>query len=120
MKYIKFSNPIFVVIISAVFILAILFGLSVDYMNEQHITAKVLKTEHISEFSGSEDNLKVDNYYLVFTDKGTFKITDQLFFGKFDSSDLYGKLELGKTYTFEVYGFRIPILSMYQNIKKYE
>jgi hypothetical protein len=54
--------------------------------------------------------------YLIFTSGGTFKDTDSLVAGKFASSDLYGQIQTGQTYTFHVRGYRIPILSEYPNI----
>lgn len=55
-------------------------------------------------------------YYLVFTDAGTYRVTDDLLLGRFNSSDLYGRIKRGKRYRIELKGYRIPILSEYQNI----
>ncbi len=54
--------------------------------------------------------------YLIFTDKGVFENTDSWIELKFNSSDLYGKLERGKSYNLRVYGWRISFLSKYRNI----
>lgn len=61
--------------------------------------------------------------YLVFTNTkdgkpATFEITDSIYPFRYNSSDLYGAIEVGGTYDFEVRGYRIPILSMYPNIYK--
>lgn len=116
----KLLRPISYILIAIVFVLVLVFGVFIDYVNEQHITAKVIKTDVVMITSGTKNDIKLESQYLVFTDKGTFKVTDQLLFGKFNSSDLFGKLEPGKTYNFTVYGFRVPILSMYQNIREYK
>jgi hypothetical protein len=58
------------------------------------------------------------SYYLIYTDIETFKCTDNLFYGKWNSSDMYGSLERGKRYKAQVIGWRIPFLSMYRNIVK--
>lgn len=60
--------------------------------------------------------------YLIFTetDDGkvrVFKDTDSVLRGKFNSSDIYGEIKVGKKYHFETYGLRIPFLSRYENIK---
>lgn len=55
-------------------------------------------------------------YYLIYTDKGTFKDSDSLMNGKFNSSDVYGSITVGKTYNATVYGWRNGFLSMYKNI----
>jgi hypothetical protein len=54
--------------------------------------------------------------YLVFTNVETFEITDSLAENRFDSSDMYGVLRNGHCYRGEVYGWRIPFLSMYRNL----
>jgi hypothetical protein len=64
----------------------------------------------------SNDGNSVSCQYLVYTSGGTFKDTDSLISGKFSSSDLYGQLVNGRTYTFEVRGYRIPFMSEYPNI----
>ena len=57
------------------------------------------------------------SYYLIWTESGdVYKNGDSLSFLKFDSSDIYGQLEVGKTYTAKVAGWRIRFLSMYENI----
>jgi prepilin-type N-terminal cleavage/methylation domain-containing protein len=57
-----------------------------------------------------------DDKYLIYTDKGTFEITDSIAYWRWDSSDLYGKIKVGHTYECKVCGWRIPILSSYKNI----
>lgn len=54
--------------------------------------------------------------YLVYTTDTTYEITDSLLKWRWDSSDLYGKIEEGKTYRVETGGYRIPLFSMYENI----
>lgn len=61
-----------------------------------------------------------DDKYLVYTDNGTYEITDSLAYWRWDSSDLYGKIKVGKTYEAKVYGWRIPIFSSYKNIVSVE
>jgi hypothetical protein len=54
--------------------------------------------------------------YLIYTDHGTFKITDSLFAHRFSSSDAYGKIKRCHKYDLEVYGWRLPALSDYPNV----
>lgn len=56
------------------------------------------------------------SYYLVFTDNGVYKNTDSLLQLKFNSSDLQGQLKRGKTYTCTKNYWRVPFLSMYENL----
>lgn len=61
-----------------------------------------------------------DDKYLVFTDKGTFEITDTLMYLRFTSSDYWGKLEVGSTYNVTATGYRVGFLSWYENIVDFE
>lgn len=67
-----------------------------------------------------------DSYkYLIFTELENgevrvFENTDSLLRWKFNSSDLYGELKEGGSFIINVYGFRIPLLSMYENIYEVE
>jgi hypothetical protein len=54
--------------------------------------------------------------YLIFTDAGTFENVDSLIYGKFDSSDLYGYLQVGETYSIKIKGIRSHFFSIYPNI----
>lgn len=56
--------------------------------------------------------------YIIYTNEETFELTDELFAAKFNSSDDYGKIQIGKTYKFVVCGWRVPWLSWYRNIIK--
>lgn len=65
-----------------------------------------------------------DDKYLVFIadesgNVNTLEITDSLLKWRFNSSDVYAGIEEGKTYSFEVGGSRLPILSWYPNIYSY-
>lgn len=55
--------------------------------------------------------------YLIWSEDGeTFENVDSLIKGKFNSSDIYGQLDTGKTYKCKVYGWRNGFFSMYRNI----
>jgi hypothetical protein len=63
-----------------------------------------------------------DKYLVSVTDvdneseQMVFEITDSLFAWRWDSSDLYAKIEPGKIYRMTVGGSRVPIFSWYPNI----
>ncbi len=78
-----------------------------DYVN-----VKVEDKERISTIN--------DSYYLIFTDKGVFKNDDNVFFLKFNSSDLYGKLKIGDCFSLKKRFWRLKIFSMYENIMEAE
>lgn len=54
--------------------------------------------------------------YRVYSDCGVFEVSDNIFFGKFDSADRYAAVKVGKTYDFTVVGWRIPVLSQFPNV----
>lgn len=58
-----------------------------------------------------------ESVYLIMTDREVFENTDDLLIAKFNSSDVYASIKVGKKYKMVVYGFRIPFLSMYRNIR---
>lgn len=89
-------------------IVAVGFLITIPYTTQETLELTVSEKERIVK----NDNSK----YLIFTDKGVFENTDTIFYFKFDSSDIYGEIKEGKTYQAKVYGFRIPIFSMYKNI----
>lgn len=66
-----------------------------------------------------------DDKYLVYTkdengESQVFEITDSLLAGRFNSSDVYAEIEIGKTYKFTVGGSRNTFMSWYPNIYSFE
>jgi hypothetical protein len=86
------------------------------YQNKQEITTTVVGKERIVEGMGDS----VHSYYLVYTEDGTLKLEDDLFYMNFESSDWYGKIRIDSTYTFKTVGYRIGVLSSYPNIVGFE
>ena len=73
------------------------------------VTEKTVKTDgregrYLVYCKGADDQINV------------LEISDTLWHGRFNSSDEYAAIEVGKTYRFTVVGKRIPIFSMYPNI----
>lgn len=69
-------------------------------------------------------NNRKKSKYLVFTkledgETKTFSIEDSLAKWRWNSSDVYAEIEVGQTYQIEVIGWRIPIMSKYENIMKF-
>jgi hypothetical protein len=110
------ANKFMFIIVGALIIGGIAFSIS-GYSNKQTIKSKVTGKERITT---SDGNGKVDSYYLIFTEAGTLKLEDELFYGNFNSSDWYGQIRQDSTYTFHTVGYRNGFLSMYPNIVKFE
>lgn len=83
----------------------------IPYTNNEIIEITV-KEKYIKN---GKDNGK---YLIVDINNNTYEITDLLFKKKFNSTDIYNSLEIGKKYKIKVSGKRIHYLSMYKNINK--
>jgi len=73
-------------------------------------TCNVVEKERVTKKDSSK--------YLIFCEEEVFENTDNFFKLKFNSSDIYRDIKEGEEYEFEVYGWRIPFLSMHRNIIK--
>jgi hypothetical protein len=99
------------ILVVAMIVGGIAFEIS-SYTNVNTFEAKVEGKERITEKSG--DN--IESFYLVYTDKGTFSLEDDMFRGNFYSSDVYGKLKQDSIYKFTTSGYRIGFINSYPNI----
>lgn len=86
-------------------------GCMIDATKE-YVVATVTGKDRITDTSGDS----IESYYVIFTDVETFKNTDNWLIGKTRSSDVQGRILVGKKYEFEVYGWRSGWLSSYRNI----
>lgn len=106
-----------ILIITAIilaFIGGIIYLSTIDYQNEEIIEITV-KDKYVKRAGESGDT------YLVASEEGdTYKITDLFWIGKFNSTDLYNQLTIGKTYRVTVTGVRHQFFSWYKNINKIE
>jgi len=109
-----FSRLFFVIVILMI-VCGVIFGIS-GYGNKETVTVKVTDKERIVEMIDGTSN----SYYLIYTDKGTYKLEDDLFYGNFRSSDWYGQIKRDSSYTFDLVGYRIGFISSYQKIIKFK
>ena len=113
-------GDVFVVIVTFLTIIigigSVIFLNIQSYTNEQAIEITV-KDKYIKNGSGKNSSSK---YLVVDTENNTYQITDLLFKGKFNSTDLYNQLEVNKRYKIETIGNRMHYFSMYPNINKIE
>ena len=112
----SFLEMLSLVIIGAIvigFIGGVIYFSTIEYQHEETIEITV-KDKYIKR----DGDLDI---YLVASEAGdTYKITDLLWKGKFNSTDLYNQLTIGKTYKVTVTGIRLQYFSMYKNINKIE
>ena len=105
-----------VTIIAVVLLVIVAVGIEVAMsFNDHTYTITITDKERV--------NVENDSKYLVFGKTANGEIivlenTDTFIRGKFNSSNIYGQIEIGQTYTFTVIGFRFPLFSTYENIIK--
>ena len=112
----RFIIGIFIALAVVVAVGGIIYSIAANY-NEQTYVATVTDKD-VKNYNNSSK-------YLVFTktedgETRVFSVEDSLLRFRWNSSDVYGEIEVGKTYRFTVVGFRIEILSMYENIIDFE
>lgn len=101
-----------IVVIAMITVLGIILSPALlKVLNERTVTTTVTD-KGIKRSTGENASDK----YLIYTDDGTYEITDSLLKWRWNSSDLYGAIEIGETYELTVAGFRIPLLSFYPNV----
>ncbi len=76
------------------------------------VIAKVVDKERIT----MQKDGKTIHKYLIYTEDEVFENVAEAFYFKFNSSDLYGRIQKNEKYEFYVSGWRIHIFSMYRNI----
>ncbi len=112
-KYLLIAIPL-LILISLLFTNA-----PYQWLTQRSIDNVLVKDKQITTESSRKDD-KVESTYLIFTDQGVFRNDDAGWFMKYNSSDVYGNLDVGKRYRFKVYGWRIPFFSMYPNLVRAE
>lgn len=103
---------VFGIIVSIVLIGLLVFIVSIGYQNEEMIKCTI-EDKWVKRKDKSD-------MYLVQCDNEVYQITDLIFKGKFNSSDIYANLKVGNTYEITTTGYRFELLSMYKNINEYE
>lgn len=121
MKNEKGNIEIVIGIIIGAIIIGLIIGFvywnwKITYGNVQTIEITV-KDKYVKRTGTAESD---DKYLVVDTENNTYEITDLTFIGKWNSTDLYNELEIGKEYKITTSGIRNQFLSMYQNINKIE
>ncbi len=97
--------------ILVVFLLGLL-PQTISLLHQETVTDTVVKSERIVNGETSK--------YLIFGENEVYQNTDSFPLLKFRSSDFYRDIEVGKTYRFNVVGWRIPLFSSYRNIVGFE
>lgn len=116
---IKFMKG-FIIIFIILFVLIIFTNVFMN-LNDHKYTITVTDKERVY-IGDKEDG---ESKYLIYGDNKdgeslVFENVDSFVRMKWNSSNMQGSLHEGKTYTITVVGYRIPFMSMYENIIKVE
>jgi hypothetical protein len=112
-KYAIVSGVVTILLVLATCIVAPM----IASLHTEEYTSKVLWKEYVGW-----GHIWNQHKYVIYTmevetgDIVVFENVDDVMRGKYNSSDYYAIIEIGETYTFTVAGYRIPFLTMYQNI----
>ena len=113
-------RPTLIVLVVLIFVISVLVG-SISSFNDHEYIITITDKDRIYTGSGDDRESK----YLVFGDGEdgsslVFENTDNMMRLKWNSSNVQGTLKEGHTYKVTVVGYRVPFLSMYENIIKVE
>lgn len=98
---------------SALLVLAILAWPVISFTTA-HLNNRV---QTITVTSKDDQSLgKSGHQYLIFTPQGVFKDTDNIWLGKWNSSDVYNQLQPRHTYRCHIHGERSHVTSGYPDI----
>lgn len=102
---------IWAIVIGAIVGVLILAGIAfASYSHETTVYVKICSKEAVATGSTGHD-------YRVYTSNGTYVVKDHWIDGtRFNSADVYGRIQTGKDYALTVYGWRVGLFSMFQNI----
>lgn len=118
MRYFKLVILI-IVIISSLFILS---GCSSVEINTNAVKEQQseIKEEIITVKDKWIKRTENKDLYMIGTENEVFKIEDNAFIFKFNSSDIYNQIEIGKQYKIKTTGVRNNLMSWYRNINSIE
>ena len=81
--------------------------------NPTDIQIKVNQVDKIEKMSGNKDGFNTEIYYLVYSDKGTFRINIS---GLLAYPEFAGKMKKDSIYTIRVCGVELSYLGIYRNV----
>lgn len=97
------------------FIIAfIIYGVIALILSFSNHTVKTItvKSKFISPYGRYSNNMVGD------TDGNTYKVSNYIFTGNFQSAEIYNSMDVGKSYTVSTYGIRVPFFGTFPNIVK--
>jgi len=105
---------IFLLLLFLLLLISATTGYAFLYYNSAMEKVITVKEKWVKYYGGGAKYLFSD------TEGNVYSVEDSWLLLKFDASDRYAKLEAGKTYRVRLYGWRIRLLSWYQNAVEVE
>ena len=105
------KNCIWIIVIFVIMVIFVVGISMIGYSNTEEI--KITVMDKYIKRSGD-----YDKYMVVDTLGNAYEISDLMFIGKFNSTDLYNQLKIGHTYIVSISGVRNNFFSMYKNINR--
>lgn len=97
---------------------AVIIAIFVGASYLKHTTTTLVVTGKERVCSGSHGNGGSSCKYLIYTDDTTYRVSDSIAAGRFNSSDFYGRIHVCHRYEITYYGIRFGLTSSYPNITK--
>ena len=108
MKNIKLSKLAAGLLVVSIVLVVISLKMLFVYGTQQDREITIKKMERVMFSNNSK--------YLIYTEDGVYENVDSILRMQFNSADVYGQLQNGRTYICDTYGWRVPFFSMYPNI----
>jgi hypothetical protein len=108
----KGSTTAFAAFFAGLVMVLAMLGAVAYYNTQETIEATINDKERVCSSSGEGTSCA----YRVYTDTEVFVNKDSLLFRKWNSADVQGQLEAGRSYELTVVGWRIPFFSAFRNI----
>lgn len=105
------KNYIWAIVVFIIVVILVVGISMIGYSNTEEI--KITVMDKYIKRSGD-----YDKYMVVDTLGNAYEISDLMFIGKFNSTDLYNQLKIGHTYIVSISGVRNNFFSMYKNINR--
>lgn len=109
-------GPVVLVIGACLVVVVLVLSINAIHATDREVITRVTDKERVCSVTDGNSSCQ----YLIFTQAGTFKLTDSIIYGKFRSSDVYGVIMRDSCYRFSVHGWRLPAFSSYPNIHRVE
>ena len=106
----SFIGVVFFIVISVVCISGIRYLSDSQIRSEEDVVVESKLAQQLISKNGTTYR------YLIKTDKGTFRSEENMFAGKFESTDTYMKLKEGHKYHLKLVGYGKGIITDYKNI----